>query len=69
MELRTEVTKVGNSLGLIIPSTAAKKGGIAYRDRVIVSITPVMEKSRFFGAAKGLPSGQSVKDDERKNWS
>lgn len=69
MELRTEVTKVGNSLGLIIPSTAAKKNGIAYRDRVIVRIMPVMDKSRFFGVAKSLPSGQSIKDDERKNWS
>lgn len=69
MELRTEVTKVGNSLGLIIPSAVARKNGIAYRDRVIIRIMPIMEKSRFFGAAKGLPSGQSVKDDERRNWS
>jgi len=69
MELRTEVTRVGNSLGLIIPSAMARKNGLAYRDRVIIKIVPVMEKSRFFGVAKSLPSGQSVKDDERRNWS
>jgi len=69
MELRAEVTKVGNSLGLIIPSAVARKNGIAYKDRVIIKIMPVTEKSRFFGAAKSLPSGQSVKDEERRNWS
>ncbi|MBN2518244.1 MAG: AbrB/MazE/SpoVT family DNA-binding domain-containing protein [Candidatus Altiarchaeota archaeon] len=69
MEIKTEVTKVGNSLGLIIPSAVAKKIGISPKDSVIVTITPVGDKSRFFGAAKLLPSGQEVKDEERKSWS
>lgn len=69
MEIKTEVRKVGNSLGLIIPSSEARKGGIAYKDKVMVRIMPMGEKSRFFGAAKGLPSGQKIKDEERKNWS
>lgn len=69
MELKTEITKVGNSLGLIIPASAAKRGGIAYKDKVMIKVTPIEGKSRFFGAAKNLPSGQTVKDEERKNWS
>jgi antitoxin component of MazEF toxin-antitoxin module len=69
MELKTEVRRVGNSLGLLIPSKQAKKDGIAEGDGVMVRITPIPSKSRFFGAARNLPGGQSVKDEERKDWS
>jgi hypothetical protein len=69
MELKTEVRRVGNSMGLIIPSSEARRNGINYKDKVIVRIIPIGEKSRFFGAAKELPGGQHVKDEERKNWS
>ena len=69
MELKTEVRRVGNSLGLIIPASVAKRNGIACKDTVMIRIMPITEKSRFFGAAKSLPGGQDIKDEERKNWS
>ena len=68
MKVRAKVRKIGNSLGVIIPSDKAHESGLAEGDSVEIEVSRRASVKELFGAARFGASAQEVKDEARKGW-
>lgn len=70
MAIEVEVRKVGNSLGIILPSDFVRERHLKVNDKVNILITKQADLSKIFGSLKGKlkMSGQEFKDLAREGW-
>jgi len=69
VETETKVKKWGSSLGVIIPSDAAKKARLREGEKIIIEIKKKRTMREFFGRLKGWKiDSQKMKDELRKEW-
>ncbi len=68
MKVRAKVRRIGNSLGVIIPSEEAESNGLAEGDSVEIEVRRRANLKELFGSAKFTRSAQQIKDEARKGW-
>jgi antitoxin component of MazEF toxin-antitoxin module len=68
MRLKARVTRVGNSLGILIPSEEAKRHGIVAGDSVEIEVEKRSNMRELFGSVSFSKSSQELKDEAREGW-
>lgn len=66
--LRTEVKKWGHSLGIIIPTTVAKKLTLNEHEKVEVKLKKTGELMELFGALKFKEPTEKIKKELKEGW-
>jgi hypothetical protein len=68
MATEVEVRKIGNSLGIILPSEFVKSKKIVKNEKVLIEIVKEADLMPLFGILKTHESGQHFKNMVRKEW-
>ncbi|MHB2036794.1 MAG: AbrB/MazE/SpoVT family DNA-binding domain-containing protein [Nitrososphaerales archaeon] len=68
MRISAKVRRVGNSLGVVIPSEEAKAYKINEGDVVEIEIQKKVNLQDLFGSLKPRKSSQKAKDEARSDW-
>jgi antitoxin component of MazEF toxin-antitoxin module len=68
MRLKARVTRIGNSLGILIPSEEAKRHGIVAGDSVEIEVEKRSNMRELFGSVSFSKSSQELKDEAREGW-
>ena len=68
MKVKARVRRIGNSLGIIIPSEEASANGLAEGDSVEIEVSRRASARELFGTAKFGRSAQEIKDEAREGW-
>jgi len=68
MKVKVKVRRIGNSLGIIIPSDEASANGLSEGDSVEIEVSRRASVKELFGTAKFNRSAQEVKDESREGW-
>ena len=62
------VKRIGNSLGVILPSELVKDRKIREKQKILVEIVKETDLSEVFGTLKRRMSGQDFKNFARDGW-
>ena len=68
MRVRAKVRRIGNSLGVVIPTTEAKLHDIKEGDLVEIEIERTIGLDRLFGSIVFSKPTQELKDEMRSGW-
>lgn len=68
MKVKARVRRIGNSLGIIIPSEEASANGLAEGDSVEIEVSRRASVRELFGTAKFDRTAQEIKDEAREGW-
>jgi antitoxin component of MazEF toxin-antitoxin module len=68
MRVRGRIRRIGNSLGVVIQSEAAKSGGLSVGDEVELEVTRRVAVKELFGALRFAKSSQRIKNESRRDW-
>ena len=68
MRVRGVVRRIGNSLGLIIPSEEVERHKIREGDVVELEVEKRASLREIFGSLKFPKSSQEMKDEARAEW-
>lgn len=68
MKASARVRKIGNSLGVVIPSEEAKRSGIKEGDVVEIEIQRRVSFKELFGSAKFSKSTDELVKEAREGW-
>jgi len=68
MRVRSKVRRIGNSLGIVIPSDEVAKHGIAEGDVVELEIERKVNLKEIFGSLKFSQATQKMKEEARSGW-
>jgi antitoxin component of MazEF toxin-antitoxin module len=68
MKVRARVRRIGNSLGIIIPSDEASASGLMEGDSVEIEVSRRANVKELFGTARFSGSAQDIKDEARRGW-
>ena len=68
MRVRAKVRRIGNSLGVVIPTTETKLHDIKEGDLVEIKIGRTIRLDRLFGSVVFSKPTQELKDEMRSGW-
>ena len=68
MKVKATVRRIGNSLGVIIPSGEAASNRLAEGDSVEIEVTKRTSVKELFGTARFSRTAQKIKDEAREGW-
>ena len=68
MRVRGRVTKIGNSLGIVIPSDEVRRHGLKEGDFVQLDVEKRVNLAELFGSVKFSKTTQELKDELRQGW-
>ncbi len=68
MATEVEIRKIGNSLGIILPSEIVKNKKLKKNERILIEIVKETDLRPLFGILKTKETGQHFKDMVRKGW-
>lgn len=63
-----KVRKIGNSLGIIFPSTLVREKKLREDETVFISVAKKGNLEKLFGSVKFRGSAQRIKNQMRKGW-
>jgi len=68
LRVRAVVRRIGNSLGLIIPSDEVERHKIREGDVVELEVEKRVNLKEVFGSLKFSKTSQELKDEARREW-
>jgi len=68
LRVRAVVRRIGNSLGLIIPSDEIERHKIREGDIVELEVEKRVNLKEVFGSLKFSKTSQELKDEARRDW-
>lgn len=68
MRVQGRVRRIGNSLGVVIPSDEVERHGISEGDLVELEVERKVNLKQFFGSLKFSKGTQQMKEEARSGW-
>ena len=68
MKVSARIRKIGNSLGIIIPTEEASRKNLKEGDLVEIEVLRRTRMKEMFGSIKFRRSVQELKDESRAGW-
>ena len=68
VKVKAKVRRIGNSLGIIIPSEEASENGLSEGDSIEIEVSKRASLKELFGTAHFSKSAQGMKDEAREGW-
>jgi antitoxin component of MazEF toxin-antitoxin module len=63
-----KVTRIGTSLGIVIPNDEVKRHGLKEGDAVELDVEKRVNLQELFGSAMFSKGAQNLKDEARRGW-
>jgi antitoxin component of MazEF toxin-antitoxin module len=68
MRVQSRVRRIGNSLGIVIPSDEVERHGISEGDLVELEVERKINLKQSFGSLKFSKGTQQMKEEARSGW-
>lgn len=68
MRVSARITRIGNSLGIVIPAEEAKRHGLKEGDTVELEVEKRANLLELFGSVRLPKTAQELKNEMREDW-
>ncbi|MCS4539231.1 MAG: AbrB/MazE/SpoVT family DNA-binding domain-containing protein [Thaumarchaeota archaeon] len=68
MRVSARITRIGNSLGIVIPTEEAKRHGLKEGDTVELEVEKRANLLELFGSVRLPKTAQELKNEMREDW-